>query len=76
MRSMIASALSRSRTTLLFFLFIMFFGIYSYVVIPKESNPDITFPVFYISVVHHGFPEDAERMPVRPIENELAGLKA
>lgn len=76
MRSMIASALSRSRTTLLFFLFIMFFGIYSYVVIPKESNPDITFPVFYISVVHQGIsPEDAERMLVRPIENELRGIE-
>lgn len=76
MKSMITGALSRTRTTFLFFLFIVFFGIYSYLVIPKEANPDISFPNFYISIVHQGIsPEDAERMLVRPIENELRGIE-
>lgn len=50
-------------------------GITAYVTIPKEANPDIDVPVFFISVTQQGIsPEDAERLLVKPLETRLRGL--
>ena len=46
MRALIAAAMDRSRTTLLLFLFLLLGGMAAYQVIPKESNPDVTIPMF------------------------------
>ncbi|MEZ8414332.1 efflux RND transporter permease subunit, partial [Vibrio splendidus] len=42
----------------------------------KESSPDITIPIIYVSVGHQGIsPTDAERLLVRPIEQELRSIE-
>ncbi|MFD2167750.1 efflux RND transporter permease subunit [Thalassotalea euphylliae] len=79
MLSMIDAALTRTRSVLMVFLLLLISGAITYANIAKESNPDVTIPVIYVSMVHDGIsPEDAERMLVRPMENELksiAGVK-
>jgi multidrug efflux pump len=50
-------------------------GIMSYITIPKESDPDIDVPVFYVSITQNGIsPEDAARLLIRPMENKLQSL--
>tara|TARA_B110001454_G_scaffold66826_1_gene65039 strand:+ start:5643 stop:8813 length:3171 start_codon:yes stop_codon:yes gene_type:complete len=75
----ISSALSRSRTSILFLIVILVAGMTTYINMPKEAEPDIEIPNIYISITHEGIsPEDAERLLVRPIEQEIrsiAGIK-
>ncbi|HET8849521.1 MAG TPA: efflux RND transporter permease subunit [Marinobacter sp.] len=76
MRTLIAAAMDRSRTTLLTFVFLLIAGMAAYQAIPKESNPDVTIPMIYVSVTLEGIsPEDAERLLVRPLEQELRALE-
>jgi multidrug efflux pump len=56
-------------------VFMIAAGIMSYIGIPKEANPDIDVPVYYISIGQQGIsPSDAERLLVRPMETSLRGL--
>jgi multidrug efflux pump subunit AcrB len=74
--TLIEAALDRSRTVVLSLLLILISGLYAYITIPKEANPDITIPIIYVSMVHQGIsPEDAERMLIRPMETELRGIE-
>ncbi|TWC28707.1 multidrug efflux pump [Pseudomonas sp. SJZ079] len=76
MRTLIAAALDRSRTSLLLLLFLIVGGLAAYVAIPKESNPDVSIPIIYVVVTLEGIsPEDAERLLVRPLEQELRSLE-
>ncbi|WP_455291965.1 multidrug efflux RND transporter permease subunit VmeK [Vibrio parahaemolyticus] len=76
MFSIIDAALSRSRTMLTLLVMILIAGVITYVTIPKESSPDITIPIIYVSVGHQGIsPTDAERLLVRPIEQELRSIE-
>jgi multidrug efflux pump len=79
MLTLIDAALTRTRSVLMLFVLLLISGAITYANIAKESNPDITIPIIYVSMVHDGIsPEDAERMLVRPMENELksiAGIK-
>ncbi|MBR9870737.1 MAG: efflux RND transporter permease subunit [Gammaproteobacteria bacterium] len=76
MRALIAAAMDRSRTTLLAFLFLLIGGMVAYQVIPKESSPDIAIPMIYVAMTLDGIsPEDAERLLVRPMEQELRSLE-
>ncbi|MBU2870347.1 efflux RND transporter permease subunit [Colwellia sp. E2M01] len=79
MLTLIEAALTRTRTVIMLFVLLLISGAVTYNNIAKESNPDITIPIIYVSMVHDGIsPEDAERMLVRPMENELksiAGIK-
>ncbi|MGP8307514.1 efflux RND transporter permease subunit [Vibrio sp. YIC-376] len=76
MYSLIDAALSRSRTMMTFLVMILIAGVITYVTIPKESSPDITIPIIYVSVAHQGIsPIDAERLLVRPIEQELRSIE-
>tara|TARA_Y100000590_G_scaffold458649_2_gene613815 strand:+ start:4015 stop:7122 length:3108 start_codon:yes stop_codon:yes gene_type:complete len=66
---------SQPRTILSILFALIIGGIYSYINIPKESNPDIDIPVFYVSVSQPGIsPEDSERLILRPIENKIKGM--
>ncbi|WP_413772292.1 efflux RND transporter permease subunit [Marinobacter sp. P4B1] len=68
--------MDRSRTTLLTFLFLLLGGMAAYQATPKESNPDVTIPMIYVSMTLDGIsPEDAERLLVRPMEQELRALE-
>tara|TARA_B100000614_G_scaffold235300_1_gene231948 strand:+ start:563 stop:3736 length:3174 start_codon:yes stop_codon:yes gene_type:complete len=74
--TLINAALSRPRTVLLSLLLILIAGTITYREIPKESNPDITVPIMYVTVTHEGIsPEDAERLLIRPLEQELQGIE-
>ncbi|MDF4701765.1 efflux RND transporter permease subunit, partial [Vibrio parahaemolyticus] len=69
MYTLIDAALSRARTMLTLLVMILIAGVITYLTIPKESSPDITIPIIYVSVGHQGIsPVDAERLLVRPIE--------
>ncbi|MFZ2288288.1 MAG: efflux RND transporter permease subunit, partial [Halopseudomonas yangmingensis] len=76
MHSLILAALDRSRTSLLLLAFLILGGLAAWVIIPKESNPDVSIPIIYVSVSLDGVsPEDGERLLVRPLEQELRSLE-
>ena len=76
MKALIFAAMDRSRTTLLTLLFLLLGGIAAFMSIPREANPDITIPMIYVSMTLEGVsPEDAERLLVRPMEQELRSLE-
>lgn len=79
MFTLIDAALTRTRSVLMLFILLLISGAITYANIAKEANPDVTIPIIYVSMIHDGIsPEDAERMLVRPMENELksiAGIK-
>ncbi len=62
----------RNRTVILLLIVIFTFGSYTYIKMPRESNPDIQIPIISVFV---GFPgisvEDSEKLLAIPIENEL-----
>lgn len=69
---LIASAISRSRTLIVFYILIIALGLFTWSTMPKENEPDIEFPYISVSVRLDGIsPEDAERLLVRPLEQEL-----
>ena len=75
MKTLISAALDRSSATLLMLLFLLIGGIAAFVAIPKESDPDVSIPYIYVALTLEGIsPEDAERLLVRPVEQELRSL--
>ena len=69
--SLIGIAFGYSRTVLSVLLFVLVAGSLAYRDIPKESEPDIDIPIIYVTISHDGIsPEDAERLLIRPIEQE------
>ena len=75
MKALITAALDRSSATLLFLLFLLIGGVSAFVAIPKESDPDVNIPYMNVSLQLEGIsPEDAERLLVRPVEQELRSL--
>ena len=76
MLSIIHAALNRVRTVLLFFALIFIAGLVALQTIPKEASPDITIPYVYVGTGLEGIsPEDADRLLVQPLEQELQGLE-
>ncbi len=74
--TLIDAAISRSRTILSSLVLILISGTVAYHEIPKESEPDINIPIIYVSLVHEGIsPEDAERLLIRPMEQELRTIE-
>lgn len=72
----IDSAIVRSRTVMMSLGVILVAGILTYVGAPKEAEPDIEIPIIYISMTHDGIsPEDAERLLVRPVEQEVRSIE-
>ena len=66
---------SQPRTIITLLLALIIGGVYSYITIPKESNPDIDIPIFYVSVPQPGISaQDSERLILRPLENKLKGM--
>ncbi|MEM6498448.1 MAG: efflux RND transporter permease subunit, partial [Pseudomonadota bacterium] len=74
--SPIDAALNRSRTVIGVLFFILLAGTFAYIAIPKESDPDINIPIIYVSMHHDGIsPEDADRLLVRPMQQELRDIE-
>ena len=75
MNAIINAAMSRIRTVVLLFVLAMVTGISAMNNLPKESFPDITIPMVYVSVNHEGIsPEDADRILYLPLHKELKSL--
>jgi multidrug efflux pump len=76
MITLIKAAFSRGRTTIATLILILIAGVGAYNTIPKESDPDITIPIVYVSMHHEGIsPEDAEKLLVKPMERELRSIE-
>jgi len=76
MGSFIRLCIRRSRAVLTIISALILGGAASYILIPKEADPDIPIPVIYIGVALPGIsPQDAERLLVRPMELELQQLE-
>jgi multidrug efflux pump len=67
--------LRRPRAVLAAMFVLLLTGLYAYITIPKEANPDITIPVYYVSISLPGIaPGDAESLLIKPVETKLRGL--
>ncbi|MCG8689577.1 MAG: efflux RND transporter permease subunit [Minwuiales bacterium] len=76
MNAIIDAAIGRSRTVIASLVLILIAGFVAYNDIPKESDPDIDIPIMYVSMTHEGIsPEDATRLLVRPMEQELRSIE-
>ncbi|MFT7052545.1 MAG: multidrug efflux pump [Psychromonas sp.] len=76
MIGIIEKTLSRKRVVLMLLAFLLIAGLSAYINIPKEAEPDVPIPIIYVSVHHEGIsPEDAERLLLRPLEQELRGIE-
>ena len=72
----IESAMRRSRTVVMSLAVIIVAGVMTYVGVPKEAEPDIKIPMIYVHMTHEGIsPEDAERLLVRPMEQEIRTIE-
>ncbi|MEM7720009.1 MAG: efflux RND transporter permease subunit, partial [Pseudomonadota bacterium] len=68
-------AASRARMVIAFIILSIMAGVFSYVGLPKEGEPDIEIPAVVISVPFPGISaEDSEKLLVKPMETELADL--
>ncbi len=74
---LISNAAIRQRSTVFALMFIsIVVGIYSYVTLPRESNPDITIPYVLVVTAYEGVASsDIESLVTLPIERKLKGLK-
>lgn len=76
MNWIIDAALNRSRTTLSFLFLIIVAGAVSFVTLPREADPDVSFPMIMVQVFHDGIsPEDGERLIIRPLETQLRSIE-
>ncbi|MBI1385202.1 MAG: AcrB/AcrD/AcrF family protein [Rhizobiales bacterium] len=67
--------LNAPRTVLTIMFVMVLAGVVTYVTIPKEADPNIDVPIFYVSIPYQGIsPEDSERLLVKPMETALRGL--
>lgn len=76
MKGILDAAFTRPRTVIVGLIAIMIAGVMSYVNIPKEAEPDVSFPTIYVSITLQGIsPEDSVRLLAKPLEQELRGLE-
>ena len=76
MHKIIDAAVDHSRTVLSLLVLTLIAGTVAFITIPKESDPDVDIPILYVSMTHDGIsPEDAERLLVRPMEQELRSIE-
>lgn len=76
MNKLINAAFTRPRAVMLVMISLVVTGFFGVNSIPKENYPDITIPLFVVSVVHPGIsPEDGERLIAKPLELELETIE-
>ncbi|PLX97028.1 MAG: AcrB/AcrD/AcrF family protein [Desulfuromonas sp.] len=70
------AAISHRSTIFALMVIAVITGIYSYIVLPRESTPDITVPYVLVVTPYEGVaPGDIETLITLPIERKLKGLK-
>lgn len=71
----IDAALEYKRTVIMLSALIIFSGIVSYMLIPKEEGPDVSIPNLYIGTSLEGISSlDADKLLATPITRELKGI--
>ncbi len=76
MNAIVDAAMARTRTVMLILVVVVVAGLLSYINLPKEADPDIPIPVFFISLSMQGIsPQDGERLLVRPMETFLQSIE-
>jgi multidrug efflux pump len=76
MNALLEAIVTRPRPVLLVLAVLLIAGVASYISIPKENEPDVPIPMLYVNIIHEGIsPEDAERLLLRPMENELRSIE-
>ncbi len=76
MTGLIDGAIGRARMVLAILVCALIAGLVTYIALPKEAEPDISLPFVGITVPLAGVtPEDAERLMVRPIEQEIRTIE-
>ncbi|MEO0830382.1 MAG: efflux RND transporter permease subunit, partial [Pseudomonadota bacterium] len=76
MNPLVKASVGRTRTVMTTMVLLVLAGITSYLSIPKEADPDIAIPFFFVSIPYPGIsPEDGERLLVKPMETELRTLE-
>jgi multidrug efflux pump len=74
--ALIDALVSRPRPIIMVLAMLLVAGAVTYVTIPKEAEPDIPIPQIYVNIAHEGIsPEDAERLLIRPMEQELRTIE-
>jgi multidrug efflux pump len=74
--SIIDAGMKRARTVIATLFLLLFAGAVAFSSIPKEAEPDVNIPIIYVAMHHDGIsPEDAERLLVRPMENEMRSIE-
>ena len=69
------TAIRKSTTVVVLAILLITFGVYSYSVLPRESDPDITIPNVFVSTNYRGVsPADMETTVTIEIEKKLKGL--
>ena len=69
------TAVKKSTTVVVLALLLIVIGVYSYMVLPRESDPDVTIPNVFISTSYRGVsPTDIETSITTEIEKKLKGL--
>jgi len=69
------TAVKKSTTVSVLAILLILFGVYSYQVLPRESDPDITIPNVFVSTSYRGVsPTDMETAVTIEIEKKLKGL--
>ena len=76
MSNLIDAAIGRACTVVAALFLILAAGAYAYVTIPKEADPDVQIPILFVNLSHSGIsPADAERLLIRPMEQELRNIE-
>jgi multidrug efflux pump len=76
LNKLITGFVNRPSPVLLVLAVLLIAGSAAYVAVPKESEPDVSIPTLYVNMTHEGIsPEDAERLLVRPMENQLRTIE-
>jgi multidrug efflux pump len=74
--AIVDAAVARARTVMLILFVAVAAGTASYIGLPKEADPDIPIPVFFVSLSMQGIsPQDGERLLVRPMETALQSIE-
>ena len=64
------------RVVILMIILISGWGIYSYIKLPRESNPEVKIPVAVITDVYAGAsPSDVEELVTKKIETDISGVQ-
>ena len=75
MEKIIAAAIRHRKVTLFFVLAAALLGLYTYAMLPKQENPDMTAPVAMLTVTYPGAsPEDVEESVTKKIEDQLVSI--